>query len=244
MAMAEINEIAPDVYRISVYNPDNDFQFNSFLVKDEAPLLYHTNLRRVFPEVREAVSRILAPETIRYVGFSHYEPDECGALDQWLALAPDAQPLCSLVGARVMLSDWCDRPARVLAADERLDTGSHRFQVLATAHVPHGWDASLLFEETGRTLFVSDLFGHGGHGEAITGSDIVGRADAYTRRQLAGPMAHSMPYTPRTGPILESLAALSPATLATMHGTSFRGDGAAAIRDLAAMLKETIGAAA
>ena len=240
--MATIDEIAPDVFRITVYNADNDFQFSSFLVKDEAPLLYHTNLRRVFPQVREAVARILPPETIRYIGFSHYEPDECGAMDEWLALAPDAQPLCSLVGARVMLADWCERPARVLGAEERLDTGRHRFRTIGTAHVPHGWDASLLFEETAGTLFVSDLFGHGGDGAAITEADIVGRADAYTRRQLAGPMAHAMPYTPRTGPILESLAALAPTTLATMHGTSFHGDGAAAIRDLAVMLKDTIGA--
>jgi flavorubredoxin len=241
--MADIDEIAPDVYRIAVYNERTNFQFASFLVKDEEPLLYHTNLRRAFPEVREAVGRLLDPATIRWLGFSHFEPDECGAMNEWITIAPRAEPLCSFVGANVCMADFCDRPARVLAADERLDTGSHRFRVIATAHVPHGWDASLLFEETAKTLFVSDLFGQGGKNEPLTEADVVGRAGDYTRRQLAGPMAHAMPYTPRTGPILEGLAGLEPATLAAMHGSSFHGDGATAIRDLAAMLAETIGKA-
>lgn len=239
--MADIDEIAPDVYRIALYNKATDFQFASFLVKDEEPLLYHTNLRRAFPEVREAVATLVDPATIRWVGFSHFEPDECGAMNEWLAIAQRAEPLCSFVGARVCMADFCDRPARVLAKDERLDTGHHRFRVLQTAHVPHGWDASLLFEETGRTLFVSDLFGQGGRNEPLTESDIVGRAGDYTRRQATGPMAHAMPYTPRTAPILEELAVLEPQTLAAMHGSSFHGDGAAAIRDLSAMLAETIG---
>lgn len=239
--MADIDEIAPDVYRIALYNPTTDFQFASFLVKDEEPLLYHTNLRRAFPEAREAVARLVDPATIRWVGFSHFEPDECGAMNEWLAVAPQAEPLCSFVGAKVCMSDFCDKPARVLGADERLETGRRRFRVIQTAHVPHGWDASLLFEETGKTLFVSDLFGQGGRNEPVTEHDIVGRAGDYSRRQAAGPMAHAMPYTPRTAPILERLAALEPQTLAAMHGSSFRGDGASAIRDLAAMLADTIG---
>lgn len=241
--MATVAEIAPDIYRLTVYNQATNFQFNSFLVKDAEPLLYHTNLRRAFPELREAASRVLDPATIRWIGFSHFEPDECGALNDWLAVAPNAQPLCSFVGARVCMADYCDKPARVLAADERLETGKHRFRTIATAHVPHGWDASLLYEEMGRTLFVSDLFGHNGDVEPVTEGDILGRTTAYTRQQMQGPMAHAMPWTPRTEGILETLAALEPRTLAAMHGSSFRGDGAGALRAFSAMMKETIGRA-
>jgi flavorubredoxin len=238
--MAEVAEIAPDVFRISFLNPRNNLTFNSFVVRDAAPLLYHTNLRRVFPDVREAVARVVDPASIRYVGFSHFEPDECGSLNEWLAAAPQAQPFCSFVGAQVCLSDYCDKPALVPGADQRIETGRYRFRVIPTAHVPHGWDASLLFEETQKTLFVSDLLGHGGPVEPIVETDIVGRAGDYTRKSMQGPMAHAMPYTPRTRPILDGLAALQPRTLAAMHGSSFRGDGAAAIRDFAAMLEETI----
>jgi len=238
--MADVAEIAPDLFRISFHNAPNNLTFSSFLVRDEAPLLYHTNLRRMFPEIRDAVATVLDPATIRYVGFSHFEPDECGALNEWLAAAPQAQPVCSFVGARVCLSDYCDTPALVPGPDERVETGKYRFRLIPTAHVPHGWDASLLFEETQRTLFISDLLGHGGPVAPVTESDIVGAAGDYTRRSMQGPMAHAMPYTPRTRPILEGLAALQPQTLAVMHGASFRGDGAAAIRDFATVLDETI----
>ena len=149
--------------------------------------------------------------------------------------------MCSFVGACTSVGDFSARPPKVLEADERIETGAYRFRVLETKHVPHGWDCSLLFEETASTLFCSDLFGHGGNVEALYDGDIVGRSDDYNTRQQQGPMAGSVPYTHQTKPILESLAALEPTTLACMHGSSFNGDGAQALRDLGAVLEKNFG---
>ena len=156
--MTTITEIAPDLYRISIYVPEANLQFNHFLVKDDEPMLYHTGMRRMFPLVREAVTRILDPGELRWIGFSHFEVDECGALNEWLQVAPSAQAVCSIVGALVNMSDFADRPARGMAADERLSTGQYQFRFRPTPHLPHGWDAGVLFEETQRTLLCSDLF--------------------------------------------------------------------------------------
>jgi flavorubredoxin len=235
--MATVTEIAPDLYRLTVYHPQADFQFSSFLVKDDEPMLYHTNLRGFFDEIRDGVATVLDPATIRWIGFSHFESDECGSINEWLALAPRAEPVCSFVGALTSVGDFADRPPRVLEADEVLETGTKRFRVLETKHVPHGWDASLMFEETAATLFCSDLFGHSGDVEPLFEGDIVGRTTAYTETQQQGPMAQSVPFTSETRPILDRLAALEPATLACMHGSSFAGDGAGALRDLGAMLE-------
>jgi flavorubredoxin len=235
--MATVTEIAPGIFRICAYHKVGNFQFSSFLVKDEEPLLYHTNLRGFFDEVKNGVARILDPTKLRWIGFSHFEADECGSLNEWLALAPRAEPFCSFVGARTSIGDFAARPPRVLAADDRIDTGDHHFRVIETKHVPHGWDASLLFEETTRTLFCSDLFGHNGDVEPLITSDIVGRCDAYVTKQQEGPMSQSVPFTRHTNRILGSLAALNPRTLACMHGSSFSGDGAAALRDLAALFE-------
>ena len=230
--MAHLSEIAPDVFRLGAYNAAADFQFNSFLVRDEEPLLYHTNLRGFFEEIREAASAVLDPASIRWIGFSHFESDECGSLNDWLRLAPGATPVCSFVGARTSVGDFADRAPRVLGDGERLETGRRRFRVIETKHVPHGWDASLLFEETDRTLFCSDLFGHNGDVEPLCEGDIVGRAAEYSGRQARGPMSHSVPYTGQTRPILNGLADLDPATLACMHGSSHAGRAAAALRAL------------
>ncbi len=238
---ATVDEIAPNLFRIACYHEAANFQFSSFLVRDDEPLLYHTNLRGFFGDVKEAVASILDPATIRWVGFSHFESDECGALNDWLAVAPHAVPVCSFVGARTSVGDFADRPPKVLDEGEALETGAHCFRVLETKHLPHGWDCSLLFEEKGKTLFCSDLFGHGGNVEALTDGDIVGRSDTYNARQQEGPMAGSVPYTHETKPILESLAALAPATLACMHGSSFNGDGAQALRDLGDVLEKNFG---
>jgi flavorubredoxin len=238
---ATVDEIAPNLFRIACYHEAANFQFSSFLVRDDEPLLYHTNLRGFFGDVKEAVASILDPATIRWVGFSHFESDECGALNDWLAVAPHAVPVCSFVGARTSVGDFADRPPKVLDEGEALETGAHCFRVLETKHLPHGWDCSLLFEEKGKTLFCSDLFGHGGNVEALTDGDIVGRSDTYNARQQEGPMAGSVPYTNETKPILESLAALAPATLACMHGSSFNGDGAQALRDLGDVLEKNFG---
>ncbi len=238
---ATVDEIAPDLFRITCYNAEANFQFSSFLARDDEPLLYHTNLRGYFADVSEGVRSVVDPATIRWIGFSHFEADECGALNQWLKLAPEAEPVCSFVGARTSVGDFSDRPPRVLEADERIRTGRRCFRVIETRHVPHGWDASLLFEETDRTLFCSDLLGHGGDVEALCQGDIVGRSDAYNARQQTGPMAGSVPYTHQTRSVIESLATLEPQTLACMHGSSFSGDGAQALRDFADVLEHRFG---
>ncbi|MBP7147474.1 MAG: MBL fold metallo-hydrolase [Acidobacteria bacterium] len=234
-------EIAPDVFRVSAYVAEFNLQFNSFLVRDEQPLLYHAGMRSMFPALREAVARLVDPASLGWIGFSHFEVDECGALNEWLALAPAARPLCSAVGALVNMGDFTERPAKTLAAGEVLETGRHRFRTIATPHLPHGWDASMLFEETGRTLFCSDLFHHNGDVEPLTGGDIVGRTREALIAYQATPLMDYLPYGSRTPQQLEQLAALEPRTLAVMHGSSFAGDGARALLDLDGVLRDVLG---
>lgn len=237
--MATLTEIAPDVFRMSCFNSQGNFQFNSFLIRDQQPTLVHTNLRANFKDLRETVAKVVNPATLRWIWFSHFEPDECGALNDWLGIAPAATPVCSFVAARVAMGDFSDKPAKVLG-NETLNTGKRTLRVINTPHVPHGWDASMLFEETDKTMFVSDLFGHGGDVEPIISGDVVGRAEKYTIAGQAGPMAHSVPYTARTTNIIADLAARKPKTLAAMHGSSFAGDGAKALTDLDTMWQRTI----
>ncbi len=240
--MIKVDEIAPDVYRISVYVPEFQLQFNHFLVKDDEPLLFHTGLRSMFPAVLEAVAKVTDPRGIRWVSFSHFESDECGALNHWLEAAPRAEPLCSLTGALVSVNDFSVRPARGLSHGEIVETGRHRFRFCSTAHIPHGWDAGLLFDETTQTLLCSDLFHHTGDVEPLTRDDVVARSKQTMREMQAGPLANYLPYTPQTGRVIEELAALEPRTLAIMHGSSFEGDGARAVRDLGVALREVFGA--
>jgi flavorubredoxin len=237
----KIDEIAPDVFRLSLYVPDFNLQFNHFLVRDEAPLLYHTGMRRMFPALREAVARLLDPATLRWVGFSHFEVDECGALNEWLAVAPHAQAVCSVVGSLVNMADFASRPARGLTSDDVLETGRHRFRFRSTPHLPHGWDAGVLFEETRRTLFCSDLFHHDGDVEPVTEADLLGRVRQALRHYQAGPLMDYLPFTSRTQGLLEQLATWQPRTLATMHGSTFIGDGARALRDLGTVMREVLG---
>jgi flavorubredoxin len=239
--MATVTEIAPDVFRICLFVPDLNLQFNQFLIRDEEPLLYHTGMRGVFPVVREAVSRLIDPAQLRWIGFSHFEVDECGALNQWLQIAPQAQAVCSVVGALVNLSDFASRPPRGLARDESLVTGRHRFRFRPTPHLPHGWDAGVLYEETDRTLLCSDLFHQNGDVEAVTEADVLGRARQTLVEYQAGPLMDYMPYTVSTERLLHELAALQPKTLAAMHGSTFVGDGARALRDLAVVMREVLG---
>lgn len=239
--MTTVTEIAPDLYRLGLYVPHIDLQFNYFLVRDEEPLLFTTGYRATFPLLREAVSTLIDPSRLRWIAFSHFESDECGALNQWLAEAPSAEPLCSVVGAMVSVNDFANRPARGMADGETVSTGRFRFRFCSTAHLPHGWDAGVLFEETNRTLLCSDLFTHFGHVEPVTERDIVGRARDAIAQMQASPLANYMPYTPQTDRILHALADLQPATLAVMHGSSYAGNGGAALRDLAAMMKEMLG---
>jgi len=238
---SKVTEIARDVYRISTFNPDFGIQLNQFLVKDDEPFIMHTGLKKMFPITLEAVASLIDPANVRWIGFSHFESDECGALNEWLTVAPKAQAVCSLVGAMVMVNDFADRPARPLSDNEVLEIGSHRLKFLATPHVPHAWDAGLFFEESDKTLLCSDLFFHPGNPEPLTESDVVSPARASITESLSGPLANDMPYTPYTETTLRRLADLKPRTLALMHGSSFRGDGRTAILDLAGVIKEKLG---
>ena len=237
---SKIMEIAPDIYRISIFHPDFGIQFNQFLIKDDEPFIMQTGMKKMFPLTHEAVASLIEPSRLRWIGFSHFESDECGALNELLNIAPNAQAVCSFVGAMVTVNDFADRPARALADNEVFAIGSHRLKFLATPHLPHGWDAGLFFEERDKTLLCSDLFFHPGDPEALTESDVVGRASTSITESMAGPLANDMPYTPYTDATLHRLADLEPQTLALMHGTSFRGDGRRAILDLAGVIQEKL----
>jgi flavorubredoxin len=239
--MAATTEIAKDVFRISVFVPEINLEFSHFLIKDDEPLLFHAGLRGMFPILRDEVSRVIDISKIRHIGFSHFESDECGALNQWLEAAPQAQPVCGLVGALVSVNDFSNRPARVLTRDNVLSTGQYRFRFVPTPHVPHGWDAGVLFEESEQTLFCSDLFHQWGHHQASTTDSIMERCKDALIQSEAGPFANYVPYTHHTGRVLESLAQHSPKTLAAMHGSTFHGDGAQALRDLAIVMRDVLG---
>jgi flavorubredoxin len=188
-----------------------------------------------------AVARLIDPATLRWVGFSHFEADECGSLNEWLATAPQAEPVCGRVAAVVNINDFADRRPRILEKDEILETGSHRFRFLPTPQVPHGWDAGLLFEETGRSLLCSDLFLQKGHPEPVTSASVIDRVRQTLLDYQAGPLADVFPYTPRTDATLKALAALQPQRLAAMHGSTFAGDGGQALLELAAVMQEVLG---
>jgi flavorubredoxin len=239
--MTQITEIAHDIYRISTFIPEVNLQFNQFLVKDDEPLLFHTGMKAMLPLVRDAVASLSDPSSIRWLGFSHFEADECGSLNEWLQTAPAAQPVCSLVGALVSINDFAIRPARGMTDGEVLSTGKYRFRFLHTPHVPHCWEAGLLFEETNGTLLCSDLFHQNGNVEPMTGSDLIERARKTLVDYQAGPFANYMPYTKHTDGILQGLADLKPRTIATMHGSTYAGDGERALRDLADVMREVLG---
>ena len=236
-----ITEIGPDLYRISTYVPEIDLQFNEFLVKDDQPLLFHTGMKAMFPLVREEVASVIDPSSIRWIGFSHFEADECGSLNEWLQIAPAAQPVCSTVGALVNVNDFATRPARGMTDGEVLSTGKYRFRFLQTPHVPHGWDAGLLFEEVGGTLLSSDLFHQNGDVEPLTESDVIERVRKTLIDYQASPLANYIPYTKHTDGILQKLAELKPRTIAAQHGSSYTGDGEGALRDLAVVMREVLG---
>jgi flavorubredoxin len=230
--MAKIAEIAPNVYRISIYAAWGDLQFNHFLIRDREPLLFHTGLRGMFPEIRDAVSTLISPADLRHISFSHFESDECGSLNEWLAVAPKADVICGQVGALVSVNDFIGREARALADGETWSTGEYRFRYCQTPHLPHGWDAGVLFEETQQTLFCSDLFHQSGDVEPLTESDVVGRSHQSMLNYQAGILADYVPYTWQTSKNLRKLAGLKPKTLAVMHGSSYRGDCARALGEL------------
>lgn len=237
--MTQVDEIAAGIYRLCTPLPDvpGGFTFNQFLLAGEEPLLFHTGPRALFGAVSAAVARVLPLARLRWIAYGHLEADECGAMNQLLAAAPHALVAQGEIGCMISAADLADRPPRVLADDERLETGAHRVRCLYTPHVPHGWDAILLFDEVTRTLLCGDLFTHlGADGPAVTRDSLLEPALAAEAR------FRSTAITPQTAPTLERLAALQPTTLAVMHGSSFQGDGASELRGLARELTARFGA--
>ena len=231
-----VDEIADGIYRIStpvtVPGGPGGFTFNQYLVADDRPLLFHTGPRRMFPLVRDAVGRVLPVARLRYVGLSHFEADECGSLNEWLALAPAAEPVCSRVAAMVSVDDVADRPARALADGEVLSLGTHAVQWFDTPHLPHAWECGFLLETRTRTLLCGDLFTQGGaEHPPLTESDILGPSEAFRK-----PMDY-FSHTRNARGMLERLAAEKPTTLACMHGSAWRGDGAQLLGALADALE-------
>jgi flavorubredoxin len=239
--MPVTTEIAPNVYRISVFAQWANLQFNHFLVKDDEPLLFHTGLRGMHAEICEAVSKLINLSELRHIGFSHFESDECGSLNEWLAAAPGADVICSQVGALVSVNDFIGRESRALADGQTFATGKYRFRYCQTPHLPHGWDAGVLFEETQKTLLCSDLFHQIGDVEPLTSADVVGRSHQAMKEYQAGVLADYVPYTPLTSQNLKKLADLKPKTLAIMHGSSFTGDCARALDDLNVAFRDAFG---
>lgn len=236
--MAAIHEIAPDLFRISVYVPELDMQFNHFLVRDEQPLLFHAGLKAMFPALRQAVATLIDPANLRHIAWSHFESDECGALNDWLAISPGAQGVCTLVGKIVNADDFAARPVKGMTPEDVLSTGKYRYRFYRSPHIPHGWDAGVLYEETSQTLFCSDLFHHFGDVEAMTSSDLIGPTRSAMQRLRQGPLAGYMPYTRQTEGVLRGLAELRPRTLAVMHGSSYSGECDRLLTDLAGVIRE------
>ena len=232
VAGTRVDEVADGIYRISTPVEEvGGFTFNQYLVAGEAPLLFHTGPRRMFPLVREAVEAVLPVERLRYVGLSHFENDECGALNELLAAAPRAVPLCGQVAAMVSVDGFADRKSRALKDGETLDLGGRVVRWVDAPHVPHGWECGFLFEERTGTLLCGDLFTQPGAVHApLTTGDILGPSEAM--RAGLDYYAHGTD----TRPTLERLAALRPRTLACMHGSAWEGDGGALILELAGIL--------
>lgn len=226
------HEIADGIFRLSTFVPEiappAGFAFNQFLILGEQPLLFHTGPRKMFPLVREALSRLLPPERLRWISFGHVEADECGSMNDWLAIAPQAEVAHGMTGCMVQLGDLADRPPRALENGEVLDLGGgKRVRYIDTPHTPHAWDSGLMFEESTGTLLCGDLFTQVGNGPALIEGDIVGPAIA------AEDMFRYSSLNPDMGSTIRGLTALAPRTLALMHGPSFAGDGAAALAALA-----------
>lgn len=230
-----IDEIASGIYRISTPVPPEvipgGFTFNQYLIVDESPLLHHTGPLQMFPLVREAIASVIPVDSLRYISFSHYESDECGSLNNFLELAPRAEPLCSQIAKMVSVDDIALRPAHALSDGEELSLGSHIVRWIDTPHLPHAWECGHLFERTTKTLFCGDLFTQGGHEhEPLTTDDILESSEA-----MRGALDY-FSQTRRVHELTEKLALTSPRILACMHGAAWEGDGAALLRQLAGRL--------
>ncbi|MFL6606255.1 MAG: MBL fold metallo-hydrolase [Steroidobacteraceae bacterium] len=230
-----VHEVADGIYRINtpVALPGGvgQFNFNQYLIVDDDSMVFHTGPRQLFPLVREAICSVLPIERLRFIGLSHFEADECGSLNSFLAAAPQSVPVCSQLAAMVSIGDFADRAPRALADGEELALGRHRVRWFDTPHMPHAWECGLMLDVSTRTFFCGDLFTQGGPADvALTESDILGPSEAF--RAPLDYFAH----TPQTPAILERLARENPTTLACMHGSAWRGDGARLIRELSAAL--------
>ena len=225
-----INEVASRIYRLSTFVPDigpAGFTFNQYLIDDDEPLLFPTGPRAMFPDLAAAISTITPLAKLRWITFGHIEADECGAMNELLAAAPHAEVAHGALGCTVSLNDMADRAPVPLGDGQVIELGQHRVRHIDTPHVPHGWEARVLYEETTKTLLCGDLFTQLGDPAAITSDDIVGSASQ------AEDVFGATCLTPRTGPTIRSLADLAPTTLAVMHGSCFAGDGAEALLALA-----------
>jgi flavorubredoxin len=228
----KIDEIADGIFRLSTFVPQiaepAGMAFNSFLIRGDEPLLFHTGLRQMFPLNRDAVAKLMPVEQLHWIAFGHYEADECGAMNEWLAAAPDAQIAHGQTGCMVSLNDMADRAPRVLNNGEVIDLGDgKRLRYIDTPHTPHGWDAGVMYEESTGTLMCGDLFTQLGDAPALTSGDVVGPAIA------AENLFQYSALNPGMGATIRKLSGLAPRTLALMHGPSFAGDGRAALNALA-----------
>jgi flavorubredoxin len=230
-----VHEISEGIYRINtpLSVVPGGFSFNQYLILDDEPLLFHTGPRKLFPLVREAIASVMPVERLHYISFSHVEADECGSLNEWLKVAPRATPLCGRVAALVSIEDLADRPPRALADGEIISLGKHSVQWFDAPHLPHAWECGFLMEESTRTLLCGDLFTQPGTGDQpLTESDILGPSEAFR---------HQMDYfshTKNASGMLERLAQTDPTTLACMHGSAWRGDGAGLLRELSQALSQ------
>jgi flavorubredoxin len=225
-----VQEIADGIFRINtpVSMPAPGFSFNQYLILDDEPLLFHTGLRRMFPLISEAVATVMPVSRLRYISFSHVEADECGSLNEWLAVAPQAVPLCGRIAAMVSIGDLADRPPRALADGEAVSLGKRIVRWFDTPHLPHAWESGLLMEESTRTFLCGDLFTQGGKNlAAITESDILEPSEELRKNM------DYFSHAPDSRAMLERLASTEPTTLACMHGSAWKGDGAALLRALA-----------
>jgi flavorubredoxin len=235
----QVDEIAPDIFRLSTWIPgitEHGFTFNQFLLRGDEPMLFHCGMRELFPLVSQAITRVMPVEELRWIGFGHLEADECGAMNMFLAAAPQAEVIHGPLAISLSLADMCNRPPITAPQDGVHDIGGHRLRFIATPHVPHNWEAALWFDESTSTLLAGDLFTHTGKCSALTESDCVAPA------LVAEELFHATGLTTNLVPTLEQLAALNPRTLAIMHGASYTGDGTAQLRALAEGYAELLGA--
>ena len=237
--MSEVHEITDGIFRISNFGPQAPVEFAQFLIVDERPLLFHTGPKALFPETLEAVKKVIDPAAIRYISWSHLEADECGALNEFLQAAPQAEPVHGQIGVMISVGDFFNRPVRAMGDDAVLDLGQKRLRFLITPHVPHAWDAILVHEETTGTLFVSDLFTVFGKPAPVTESDII-QQSMEALKSLPG----YLPIGPHTATVFDRLEALQPKLLAGHHSSTYTGDAVQALRDLRSELFKFAGAEA